>query len=146
MNRQLDQKDVKRIAAKIAAEIRALPNLNAANGRVIRKKYSKMLSHVEPAFILDIGRVLINDYNYRWLAYELIQCHGDAFQSIGETELGKFGGGINSWWSVDSFARTLAGPAWLRGQVSDELIHKWARSKDRWWRRAALGAWCWNHW
>ncbi|MEA3325921.1 MAG: DNA alkylation repair protein [Chloroflexota bacterium] len=45
---------------------------------------------------------------------------------------------MNSWWSVDSFARTLAGPAWLRGQVSDGLIHKWAHSEDRWWRRAAL--------
>jgi 3-methyladenine DNA glycosylase AlkD len=46
--------------------------------------------------------------------------------------------GINSWWSVDSFARTLAGPAWLNGQVSDRLIHQWAHSQDRWWRRAAL--------
>lgn len=27
---------------------------------------------------------------------------------------------------------------WLRGQVPDKLIHKWARSRDRWWRRAAL--------
>jgi 3-methyladenine DNA glycosylase AlkD len=45
---------------------------------------------------------------------------------------------MDSWWSVDSFARTLAGPAWLRRQVSDERIHRWARSEDRWWRRAAL--------
>ena len=40
--------------------------------------------------------------------------------------------------SVDGFARILAGPAWLAGQVPDELIHKWAHSTDRWWRRAAL--------
>jgi 3-methyladenine DNA glycosylase AlkD len=39
---------------------------------------------------------------------------------------------------VDSFARTLSGPAWLHGQVSDALIHRWARSEDHWWRRAAL--------
>ena len=39
---------------------------------------------------------------------------------------------------MDSFARTLAGPAWLNGQVPDELIYRWAGSEDRWWRRAAL--------
>jgi len=32
----------------------------------------------------------------------------------------------------------LAGPAWLNGQVSDELIYRWGLSEDRWWRRAAL--------
>ena len=43
-----------------------------------------------------------------------------------------------NWGSVDSFARTIAGPAWLRGQVPDERIHAWARSENLWWRRAAL--------
>ena len=27
---------------------------------------------------------------------------------------------------------------WLRGQVPDALMLKWAGSSDRWWRRAAL--------
>jgi 3-methyladenine DNA glycosylase AlkD len=27
---------------------------------------------------------------------------------------------------------------WRDGLVSDELIHHWAQSEDRWWRRAAL--------
>jgi len=57
---------------------------------------------------------------------------------LGEDEIEEFGQGINSWGTVDAFARRLSGPAWLMGQVSDELIHKWARSEDRWWRRAAL--------
>lgn len=39
---------------------------------------------------------------------------------------------------MDIFARTLSGPAWLQGQVPDALIARWARSEDRWWRRAAL--------
>jgi 3-methyladenine DNA glycosylase AlkD len=45
---------------------------------------------------------------------------------------------MDSWWTVDAFARTLSGPAWLAGQVSDELILKWAHAPERWWRRAAL--------
>jgi 3-methyladenine DNA glycosylase AlkD len=39
---------------------------------------------------------------------------------------------------VDSFARTLSGPAWLNRQISDDLILQWARSSNPWWRRVAL--------
>jgi 3-methyladenine DNA glycosylase AlkD len=60
-----------------------------------------------------------------------------AFQHIGEVELEEIGQGIDSWWTVDAFARTLAGPAWLK-EVSDDLIQRWARSQDHWWWRAAL--------
>lgn len=131
--------DVKKIAAKFDAEIRALAVLNAPNARAIRRKYSWKLKQVKPTFILELVRVLMNKYKHQWAAYELIQSHKAAFQCIRKKELEEFGCGINSWWTVDSFARILSGPAWLNGQVSDKLIHKWARSKDRWWRRAALG-------
>jgi len=72
------------------------------------------------------------------VAYELIKQHPAAFGSIGEGELEELGQGIDSWGAVDGFARILAGPAWLAGQVDDELIHRWAHANDRWWRRAAL--------
>lgn len=39
---------------------------------------------------------------------------------------------------IDMFGCYLAGPAWREHQLSERLIHSWARSKDRWWRRAAL--------
>jgi len=61
-----------------------------------------------------------------------------AYQHIGEAELEEFNQGIDNWWTVDAFALTLAGPAWLKGQVSDDLIQRWAHSEDLWWRRAAL--------
>jgi len=32
----------------------------------------------------------------------------------------------------------LSGPMWARGRISDKAIKAWARSQDRWWRRAAL--------
>ena len=129
---------VKEIAAKIEAELRALPVRNIPNEREIRRKYSRMLMTASPEFVLDLGKALIEIYGYRVFPYELIRSHKEAFQRIGEKELEAFGRGINSWWSVDAFARTLAGPAWLKGQVSDGLIHKWAHSEDLWWRRAAL--------
>jgi 3-methyladenine DNA glycosylase AlkD len=64
--------------------------------------------------------------------------HKKTFKTLGEHEIEEFGQGIDSWGKVDSFSRWLAGPAWLVGQISDDLIHKWARSGDKWWRRAAL--------
>jgi 3-methyladenine DNA glycosylase AlkD len=133
-----EQHETKKIAAAIDAEIRALPVQNTPSVRAIRRQYSRQLKQAEPAFILDLARELLKSYGYRSVPYELIQNHKAAFQSIGTVELEELGQGINSWWSVDSFARTLAGPAWLKGQIHDDVIRKWAESADRWWRRAAL--------
>jgi len=133
-----DQGEVKRVAAEIDAEMRALPVHNTPGERAVCRKYSQRLKQAQPEFVLDLARELIQTYGYRGLAYELIQSHRAAFRSVGEAALEELGRGINSWWSVDSFARTLAGPAWLNGQVSDRLIHRWAHAEDRWWRRAAL--------
>ena len=130
--------DVKQLAAEIDAEIRALPVPNTHSERAVRRDYSRKLRQTRPEFILDLARELFGSYGHRWLAYELIQSHRAASRSMGEAELEEFGRGIDSWWTVDAFARTLAGPAWLRGQVPDRLIQNWARSKDPWWRRAAL--------
>ncbi|MEE9615619.1 MAG: DNA alkylation repair protein [Anaerolineae bacterium] len=138
MEQALDLNAAQEVALEIDAEIRALPVRNAPNARAIRRKYSRKLKQTKPEFILDLARELLENYGQRWLACELIQNHRAAFQRIGEAELEGFGQGINSWGAVDVFARILAGPAWLNGQVSDELIHKWAHSEDRWWRRAAL--------
>ena len=138
MDQSLVFNNPKEVAAEIDAEIRALPVRNTPNERDVCRQYSRMLKQASPEFILDVTRALLKNHGYRGLAYELIENHRAAFQRIGEVEVEELGQGINSWWSVDSFARTLAGPVWLRGQVSDELIGRWAHSEDSWWRRAAL--------
>ena len=130
--------DVKMVASQFDAEIRALPVRNAPSARAVRRRYSRELKPAEPAFVLDLVRELVEVHGYRGIAYELILYHRDAFQRLGEVEVEELGQGINSWGSVDSFARLVSGPARRDGQVSDDLIHRWARSEDRWWRRAAL--------
>lgn len=125
------------LASAFDAEMRALEVPNTPNARAVRRKYSRMLKKAAPEFVLAMARELF-DTGHRWAAYEILAAHKPAFRSLGEAEIEEFGQGINSWWTVDAFARTLAGPAWLRGQVSDALIHQWARSPDLWWRRAAL--------
>jgi 3-methyladenine DNA glycosylase AlkD len=126
------------VAAQIDAEIQALSKRNTPNVRAVRRRYSKRLKPVEPELILAVARELLQTYGQRWVAYELIRYHPEAFYSLGEAELEAFGQGIDSWHTVDAFARTLSGPAWLKGLVTDALIHRWARSEDFWWRRAAL--------
>jgi 3-methyladenine DNA glycosylase AlkD len=126
------------IASQIDAEIRALPVRNTASARAVRRQYSRKLKPAKPTFILELAKELIEKYDQRWLAYELIRNHKATFQKIGAAELEELGQGINSWDTVDAFARILAGPAWLKGQLSDEVIRAWAGSEDLWWRRAAL--------
>jgi 3-methyladenine DNA glycosylase AlkD len=134
----IDQNDAKSIAAAIDAELCALPVRNTPSERAIRRKYSQRLKPAGAELILALARELFQTYNHRWIAYELIRAHKAAFNSLGEAELEEFGQGIDSWWTVDAFARTLSGPVWLYGQISDGVILKWACSEDLWWRRAAL--------
>jgi 3-methyladenine DNA glycosylase AlkD len=73
-------------------------------------------------------------------AYELVSHHRPALASLRIRVLERLGQGIDDWAAVDTFASYLAGPVWRQGQISDDRIMSWARSKDRWWRRAALVA------
>ena len=109
-----------------------------ASERAIVRKYFSLVRQAPAEYVLDFCRLLLGSYGHRWQAYEIIASHKGAFASLGAKELEAFGQGINSWWSTDAFARTLSGPAWMRGQIPDELIVGWARSQDLWWRRAAL--------
>jgi len=138
MKDNLDQNSAEELARSIINEIRALSIQNTPNIRAIRGNYSRKLKNADPELILNLAKEIFKNYAYRWVAFELIRVHKAAFPCIGEAELQEFSGGINSWGAVDSFAGILAGPAWLHGQITDDLIHKWAHSEDRWWRRTAL--------
>ena len=134
--------EIDEIVDEIDSRLRVLPNLKAEGVRGVRKEFSKRLAHTSPQVVIAIAlRLLALDRNgtgYRFVAYELVCHHRAALNSLGEKELELFGQGNDSWDDVDTFACYLAGPAWREHQVPDELIHRWARSEDRWWRRAAL--------
>lgn len=90
--------------------------------------------------VLRLARRLLDgaDHDRRFIAYELIQFHKAALESLREEELEELGRGIDSWGAVDTFSVYLAGPAWREHQLSDDVILRWAESSDRWWRRTAL--------
>jgi 3-methyladenine DNA glycosylase AlkD len=133
-----DLGQVKDIAAKLDGELRSLKKWNVPNERIVRQRYSLELKTASPDFVFALARELLVAYDLRSTAYEIIRFHKGAFALVGAAELTEFGQGIDSWKTVDLFARTLSGPAWLRGQVGDDLILDWAHSPDLWWRRSAL--------
>ena len=126
------------LASELNTEIRRLPRECTPDIRSIRRVFSQKIKSASPEYVLKFARELLFKYSQRWIAYEIIASHKAAFRSLGAAELEELGQGINSWWTVYSFARTLSGPAWLNGQITDDIIFHWARSSDMWWRRAAL--------
>jgi 3-methyladenine DNA glycosylase AlkD len=131
---------VSQLTSEIRARVEALPVVNTSGVRNARREFSKKLAPTEPELIFNLALSLMKlpAFEFRFIAYELVQYHPAAFRSLDVLALEKLGQGIDSWVAVDCFACYLAGPAWRKGQISDSVVRRWARSKDRWWRRAAL--------
>ncbi len=125
-------------AAQIHRQLQALPVRNAPSVNAVRRAFSRSLRKEDGRLVLELARTLRFRYGYRAVPYELILAHRGAFKMLDERRLEELGRGVDSWGAVDSFARTLSGPAWRDGLIGDEVILKWAHSPDRWWRRAAL--------
>ena len=124
----------------IQARVHSLALPNVANVRTVRREFTKVLADAEPEFILDLAASLIKlpGFDFRFIAYELVQHHRKAFSILDLSGIEQLGEGVDSWAQVDCFACYLAGPAWRQGQIGDNVIRRWARSKDRWWRRSAV--------
>lgn len=107
--------------------------------RALRKQYTKLLVEAPRGFMIELANTLIKREAeiHRFFACELVYYHREAMSAVTLSELERLGKGMNSWDKVDSFC-LLTGTAWREGRVSDAAVKRWAKSKDRWWRRAAL--------
>lgn len=106
--------------------------------RAVRRRHSRSWAGREADFVLAAARRIAEEPSLRWTAYELIRFHRLAFAALDDEILAELAVGLDSWDSVDAFARTLSGPAWVHGRMTDDLVDRWAASPDRWLRRAAL--------
>jgi 3-methyladenine DNA glycosylase AlkD len=138
MGEQWSMSEVSAAAAEFDAQVRALPEQRTPTVRAVRRQTSRRLRSASPEFVVSLVSELVHTYGYRATAYEILLYHQPAFGSMTEARIEALGQGINSWWSVDGFARLISGPAWLQGLIADEVVHRWAASEDLWWRRAAL--------
>lgn len=108
--------------------------------RRIARTVARELRDAPAADVIDLADALVDTgvFDCRSVAYEVLMAHQAAFAALNATALERLGRGLDNWASVDSFARGLSGPVWVRGGISDARVDRWARSRDFWWRRVAV--------
>ena len=125
-------------AADFIDEIKRMPRRDTASVRKLRRRLSSRLLKATPEYVTKVASELTDSLDRRWVAYELIANHKESYLRLDARCIERLGHGVDSWHSVDAFARILTGSAWRDGLIDDETIHRWAQSDDRWWRRVAL--------
>ena len=128
------------LADEIDEQLWSRGGATTADLREVRREFTARLKDAAPHVVIELAGLLIDvpRIEYRFIAYELIHYHPAALSHLNAWQLEQLGRGISSWGAVDCFAVYLAGPVWRGRRVPNSLIHGWARSADRWWRRAAL--------
>ena len=131
---------VEGLSDEIRRRLDRLGTFDAQSLRSVRRVVSKELAGEPANLVISLAEHLLETPSlaYRVIAYELILYHAEALRALRAVDLERLGRDIDSWGAVDTFACYLAGPAWREKQIPDKVIHGWARSADRWWRRAAL--------
>ena len=132
--------DIENVAGEIRTRLLLLSEKNTESIRAVRREFSKRLAKAPSDFVFQLTLLLLKHEKTvpRFFAYELVQHHREARHSLNSRKLKLLGEGIDTWTAVDTFACYLSGPAWRERQVPDSLIARWARSRNHWWRRAAV--------
>jgi 3-methyladenine DNA glycosylase AlkD len=126
-----------KLAKETLAKIAALRVRNTPALRGVRRGLSAKLRQAEAADVKAVALALAKA-GRKWMGYEIINQHKATLKSLTIREVEALGQGMASWEEVDSFGVLLSGAAWLGGVISDADVKRWAKSKDLWWRRAAL--------
>ena len=124
------------LAARLSAgEARGLAAL-----RKLRRAYSRALRKARGSLVLELGAALVSSGapGARVLGTELVLHHPTALSEIRARDVRALAGELSSWSDVDVFACMISGQAFREGAISEVEILRWARSRNRWWRRAAL--------
>lgn len=131
--------NVKALVEEIETRAERMRVRNAPALRTLRREYSKRSKELPAQDVIKIAMAIVEHRRvHRFVGDELIATRTDALKLLDRKTLERLGSNLSSWDQVDSFACYLSGPAWREGQIDDQTITEWARSKDRWWRRAAL--------
>jgi 3-methyladenine DNA glycosylase AlkD len=136
----MKSEEIDKLVAEIANRLSLLSEKNTENVRALRREFSKRLAKARADFVFRLSLQLLRQKERvpRFFTYEIVQHHREALRILNSGRLKLLGEGISNWAAVDTFACYLSGPVWRERQVSDALVARWARSKDRWWRRTAL--------
>ncbi|MFC1639432.1 DNA alkylation repair protein [Gemmatimonadota bacterium] len=127
------------LAREVSSKLRSLDVVNAASLRAVRRELSSQLESASSRDTINLAFQIIERAppGAYPVMYELLAYHPTAMSALRLADLTRLGKNMSGWGEVDCFSY-LAGVAWRNGQISQSDVHKWARSDNRWWRRAAL--------
>ena len=130
----------KRVAVTYFPTAMEVIGVSVPDLRAIARDVTRRLRGAPAEDVLALVEALIdaNTFEGRQAAYEVLARHPAAMAALETERVERLGRGIDNWASVDAFAVTIAGPAWRTGQLDDDAVQRWAKSPDRWWRRAAV--------
>jgi DNA alkylation repair enzyme len=131
------------IARETVAETLAPGRAGVPEAREIRRRLSGRLKSESGGDVLAVGLAIasapeMKAARARWVGWELIVRHKAAVSDLDLAMVMALGAGNSSWDEVDGYGLYIAGPAWLRGLITDEDVLAWTKSPDLWRRRAAL--------
>jgi len=128
------------LIADLDAGLAAAQPLNTAAVRQVRRRLSRELTDASVDVVRAIaGALTERDAPFdRFVAAELLAAHPPAMRALDANDVRRLGRGMDSWDDVDVLACSVSGPMWRARRLTDAEIRRWARSPDRWWRRAAV--------
>jgi 3-methyladenine DNA glycosylase AlkD len=132
--------DAATVAAAIARRIEHQQDRSGPVVHALRRGFSKQLRDRDARDVIRIALTVNehDDHTFRFMAAALVFHHPGALERLSLRTIRQLGQGMDGWGDVDVFVGYIAGPAWRLGRLRDADIERWTRSKDRWWRRAAL--------
>jgi len=131
--------NMREMAVEIRRSLAAMPVKNVPSFRILRRAWSKRLKNLPGTSIIALARRLVPLGPWeRGAAYEIIEHHQGAQETLRPRDVVVLGRGMDSWGDVDGFACFVAGPAWRQHRIPESLVRSWATSPSCWWRRAAL--------
>ena len=110
--------------------------------RGVVRRMTAAMKDQSPDAVLSLADSLVRGRmaEARQVGWEVVAKRADAMALLTTARIERLGRGNDNWASVDGFSTYLAGPAWRLGYVRDADVLRWARSRDKWWRRTALAS------
>jgi 3-methyladenine DNA glycosylase AlkD len=131
--------NAKELAMEVEKQILSAGSTSVPVLRPIRKNISRKIKPLDRQIVIEAALALISRNRvHRFIPYELVRNHPAAMEGITWSEIEQLAEGMGSWSEVDSFGCFVSGPAWAAERIRDSKIKGWAKSSDRWRRRAAL--------
>jgi 3-methyladenine DNA glycosylase AlkD len=114
--------------------------LKVPDQRKVIENWRKKLSHFSENEWMELAVALTDSgiLECQQVAFEFLWKNKKALQALTPTQIFALGKTLDNWVSVDMFCLCITGYSWRTGKIQDDVIETWAKSENRWIRRAAL--------